>query len=127
MPLFFGFVGLFNIFILWPLFLLLDAAGIEEFVLPSSANFWVMIMVNALLGTFASDYFWLLSMLMTTPLVVTLGLSLTIPLAIFGDVFVKGIVMAGSYWLGVLMVFIGFIGVNVVAIKGGRRGVAAVE
>ena len=109
MPLFLDFDRLFNIFILRPpIFLLLDA-------------------VNALLGTFASDYFWLLSMLMTTPLVVTLGLSLTIPLAIFGDVFVKGIVMAGSYWLGVLMVFIGFIGVNVVAIKGGRRGVAAVE
>ncbi|CAG8607484.1 619_t:CDS:2 [Paraglomus brasilianum] len=130
MPLFFGFVGLFNTFILWPLFLLLDAAGIEEFALPSSANFWIMIMVNALLGTFASDYFWLLSMLMTSPLVVTLGLSLTIPLAIFGDVFVKGIVMAGSYWLGALMVFIGFVGVNIVAVREvetQRRGVAVVE
>ncbi|CAG8575625.1 11125_t:CDS:2, partial [Paraglomus occultum] len=130
MPLFFGFVGLFNTFILWPLFLLLDATGVEEFVLPSSTNFWIMIMVNALIGTFASDYFWLLSMLMTSPLVVTLGLSLTIPLAIFGDVFVKGIVMAGSYWLGALMVFIGFVGVNVVAIREvdtQKRGVAVVE
>jgi len=57
-----------------PLFLLLDAAGLEEFVL-----------VNALLGTFIFGY--RPSMLMTSPL-------LTIPL---GCIFVKGIVMAGLY------------------------------
>ena len=63
-----------HLYSLLPLFLLLDAAGMEEFVL-----------VNALLGTFIFGY--RPSMLMTSPL-------LTIPL---GCIFVKGIVMAGLY------------------------------
>jgi len=35
--------------------------------------------------TLSSDYIYVLAMLKTTPLVVTVGLSLTIPLAIVGD------------------------------------------
>lgn len=35
--------------------------------------------------TLLSDYIYVLAMLKTTPLLVTVGLSLTIPLAIFGD------------------------------------------
>ena len=35
--------------------------------------------------TLSSDYIYVLAMLKTTPLVVTVGLSLTIPLAILGD------------------------------------------
>jgi len=42
------FLALFNTFIHWLLFLL-DAAGIEEFVSPFSANFWIIIIVNAYL------------------------------------------------------------------------------
>ena len=39
--------------------------------------------------TLSSDYLYVLAMLKTTPLVVTIGLSLTIPLAILGDFFLK--------------------------------------
>ena len=39
--------------------------------------------------TLSSDYLYVLAMLKTTPLVVTIGLSLTIPLAIVGDFFLK--------------------------------------
>lgn len=35
--------------------------------------------------TLSSDYLYVLAMLKTTPLVVTVGLSLTIPLAVVGD------------------------------------------
>lgn len=35
--------------------------------------------------TLSSDYLYVLAMLKTTPLVVTIGLSLTMPLAVFGD------------------------------------------
>ncbi|CAG8723203.1 16815_t:CDS:2, partial [Acaulospora morrowiae] len=121
MPLFFGFVGLYNIFLLWPLFLLLHVTGVEEFQLPPDGNVWIMIMVNALVGTFLSDYLWLLSVLMTSPLVVTLGLSLTIPLALFGDYVFKGIIMNPGYWLGALLVVSGFLGVNLATIKESKR------
>lgn len=38
-----------------------------------------------MLITLSSDYIYLLAMLKTTPLVVTVGLALTIPLAVVGD------------------------------------------
>ncbi|KAJ1641851.1 hypothetical protein LPJ64_006236, partial [Coemansia asiatica] len=88
-PLFFGAVGLANLLLLWPGFLILQWTGIEPFQLPQTATLWIMILVNALIGTFLSDYLWLKSMLMTSPLVVTLGLSLTIPLSMAGDIVFK--------------------------------------
>lgn len=40
-----------------------------------------------MLITLSSDYIYVLAMLKTTPLVVTVGLSLTIPCALLGDAF----------------------------------------
>ena len=37
--------------------------------------------------TLSSDYIYVIAMLKTTPLVVTVGLSLTMPLAVLGDFF----------------------------------------
>jgi solute carrier family 35 protein F5 len=78
MPLFFGFVGAFNVLLLWPVFPVLDWLGIETFQLPFTPTLWIIVLLNAFIGTFLSDYLWLLSMLMTSPLVVTLGISLTV-------------------------------------------------
>lgn len=39
--------------------------------------------------TLSSDYLYVLAMLKTTPLVVTVGLSLTIPVAVIGDFFLQ--------------------------------------
>ncbi|RHZ49971.1 hypothetical protein Glove_508g60 [Diversispora epigaea] len=117
MPLFFGFIGLFNIFLLWPLFILLHLCGFEYFQLPSNGEIWTMITINALVGTFLSDYLWLLSILMTTPLVVTLGLSLTIPLALIGDIFFEGVLLNTGYLIGALLVLGGFLGINFETLK----------
>lgn len=78
MPLFFGFVGAFNVLFMWPAFPVLHYLGLEKFELPFSPYLWVMVLLNAFVGTFLSDYLWLLAMLMTSPLVVTLGISLTV-------------------------------------------------
>ena len=58
--------------------------------------------------TLSSDFLYVLAMLKTTPLVVTIGLSLTIPLAIVGDFFLK-ISTAPQAILGSLFVLGGFI------------------
>ncbi|KAF9963167.1 hypothetical protein BGZ65_005436 [Modicella reniformis] len=63
-------------------------------------------------GFVGSDYLWLLSMLMTSPLVVTLGLSLTIPLALVGDIVGHGRILGMGYWIGAGLVLTGFFGVN---------------
>jgi solute carrier family 35, member F5 len=50
--------------------------------------------------TFISDYLWILAMLMTSPLIVAMGLSLSIPLALLGDFVFKGRLKGGTYWIG---------------------------
>ncbi|KAI8343518.1 hypothetical protein BC941DRAFT_411611 [Chlamydoabsidia padenii] len=117
MPLFFGFVGAFNVLLLWPVFPLLDWLGIETFQLPYSPTLWIIVLLNAFIGTFLSDYLWLLAMLMTSPLVVTLGISLTIPLALFGDIVFKNFVPQIQYTMGALLVVVGFVSVNMAALK----------
>ncbi|KAJ1855189.1 hypothetical protein GGH12_003232 [Coemansia sp. RSA 1822] len=111
-PLFFGAVGLANIVLLWPGLIILDATGLEPFILPRTGSMWAMVAVNALVGTFVSDYLWLQAMLMTSPLVVTLGLALTIPLSMAGDVLFKGVEVSLPYYVGALLVLAAFIGAN---------------
>ncbi|KAJ1898362.1 hypothetical protein LPJ66_002797 [Kickxella alabastrina] len=111
-PLFFGAVGLANIVLLWPGFIVLHYSGMERFQLPGSVGVWGMILVNALVGTFLSDFLWLKAMLMTSPLVVTLGLSLTIPLSMAGDIVFKGMEASVPYYLGALLILSAFIAAN---------------
>ncbi|KAJ2693201.1 hypothetical protein H4R19_006040 [Coemansia spiralis] len=112
MPLFFGTVGAANIVLLWPLLIVLHVTGIETFQLPQSRGVWAMVLVNALVGTFLSDYLWLLAMLMTSPLVVTLGISLTIPLSMAGDILFKGLDVAPLYYVSALLVLAAFVAAN---------------
>lgn len=49
MQLFFGLVGLFNLFLLWPGFVILHLTGIEPFALPETKKVWAIILVCACL------------------------------------------------------------------------------
>jgi solute carrier family 35 protein F5 len=51
-------------------------------------------------------------MLLTTPLVVTVGLSLTIPLSLIGQIILHGQYASALYWIGAAVVFFSFIIVN---------------
>lgn len=62
--------------------------------------------------TLTSDFIYVLAMLKTTPLVVTIGLSLTIPLAVIGDFFL-GRYTRGQALFGATLVLISFIAVGV--------------
>ena len=46
MQLFFGFVGAFNVLLLWPLGLLLHATGFEQIEMPPSHTAWTVIFIN---------------------------------------------------------------------------------
>ena len=58
--------------------------------------------------TVSSDYFYAVAMLKTTPLVVTVGLSLTIPIAVLGD-FIRNRPTHGIVIGGALLVVLSFI------------------
>lgn len=51
-------------------------------------------------------------MLLTTPLVVTVGLSLTIPLALFGQILLQQKSPKLLYWVGAALVLIAFFFIN---------------
>ncbi|KAL4975388.1 hypothetical protein BDW66DRAFT_137594 [Aspergillus desertorum] len=111
MQLFFGLVGVFNMFLLWPGFVLLHLTGVEPFALPDTKRVWTIILINAL-SSLLSDICWAYAMLLTSPLVVTVGLSLTIPLSLVGQIFLQGEYATPLYWVGATVVFVSFLVVN---------------
>ncbi|KAH9982426.1 hypothetical protein BGW80DRAFT_1263237 [Lactifluus volemus] len=98
MQLFFGFVGLFNTLACWPIGVILHFTGVERFELPTSGRALVGLLANMFI-TLSSDYVYVLAMLKTTPLVVTIGLTLQHP--------VKAQVILGAALVLVSFVVIG--------------------
>jgi len=107
MQLFFGFVGAINMLCFWPIGVLLHYTDIEPFSLPHSQKLWFSVVLNAMC-TFVSDYIYMLAMLKTSPLVVTLGISLTLPVAVVGDIF-KGVVLPPTSLVGAGLVLSSFV------------------
>ncbi|KAK2028536.1 hypothetical protein LX32DRAFT_400891 [Colletotrichum zoysiae] len=111
MPLFFGLVGLFNLVFLWPVFFILHFSGQEPFSLPPTGKIWAIVIGNSV-SSFISDMSWAYAMLLTTPLVVTVGLSLTIPLSLIGEMIQYSQYSSWVYWAGAAVVLISFLFIN---------------
>ncbi|KAJ9077666.1 hypothetical protein DSO57_1014479 [Entomophthora muscae] len=58
------------------------------------------------------EYLWIFAVMMTSPLVVTLGLSLTIPLTLIGEIAFYGKSISLMYGSGAVIVLIGFLFIN---------------
>jgi len=112
MMLFFGLIGVINAVAILPLLFLAHATGIEPFHFPSSEQMWLLTL-NGLIGTVLSDYLWARSVLLLSPLISTLGLSLTIPTSMLAQSFFLGDDFSFGYLLGATLTFGGFILVNV--------------
>ena len=108
---FFGFLGLFSLLLMWPVFVILDLSGVEPFEWPPLAVLPALLF-NALVGTVVSDLFWLAAVLLTSPLVTTLGTSLSVPVAMVLDYFLRGDRYPAGYSVGAGCVVVGFLLVN---------------
>lgn len=108
MPTFFGFVGLFNLILLFPVFPILHLSGIEKFGLPPSGKIWLILFSNSV-SSLVSDICWAYALLFTSPLVVTVGLSLTIPLSLIGEMIIQGRFESWLYWVGAMIVVGSFV------------------
>lgn len=107
MPLVFGFIGCVVFTGGWPILLLLNALGWEQFEWPG-AKVLCFLTLNALIGSNLSDILWALALQLTTPLVATLGLSLTIPIGMVSDAVLHGKHFNVRYVAGALIVLVGF-------------------
>ncbi|KAJ7070921.1 vacuolar membrane protein [Mycena amicta] len=103
---FFGYVGLFNILLCWPMGIILHLTGAETLERPSRDAVAALLINMGI--TLTSDFIYVLAMLKTTPLVVTVGLSLTIPLAVIGD-FLLSKFTRGQVIFGAILVLLSFV------------------
>merc|ERR1712129_218964 len=110
MLLFFAGIGSINALTLWPFLFILDALRLEAFVWPSGSVL-ALLTLNGLISV-ASDYFWAQSILFTSPVVATVGLSMMMPVAMLADEIFRGQRHSALYWMGSLFVMIGFVLVN---------------
>ena len=122
MPVFFGFVGLVNVLMMWPGFIILHFTGIERFELPPSTWVTTIILSNSM-ASLCSDLAWAYAVLLTSPIVVTVGLSMTIPLSLIGQIVLNSQTASPVYWVGALVVVLSFVFVNQEE-KKGEVGVA---
>uniref|UniRef100_A0A2K6GYQ4 Solute carrier family 35 member F5 n=1 Tax=Propithecus coquereli TaxID=379532 RepID=A0A2K6GYQ4_PROCO len=106
-PMFFGFVGLFNLLLLWPGFFLLHYTGYEDFEFPNKVVL-MCIIINGLIGTVLSEFLWLWGCFLTSSLIGTLALSLTIPLSIIADMCMKKVQFSWLFFAGAIPVFFSF-------------------
>jgi len=111
MPTFFGFVGIFNIILLVPLFPILHYTGMEPFSFPPTSYIWMILLVNSI-SSLLSDICWAYAMVFTSPLVVTVGLSLTIPLSLVGQMVIQERFESWVYWVGAGIVVGSFVFVD---------------
>lgn len=130
MFLFFGFIGAWSVVLLWPGFLILHLTGAEVFQLPSTKIVWTIVLVGGYFDHLArgsatkfrlqvnavislvSDLCWMYSNLLTSPLVVAVGLSLTIPLSLVGQMILNSQKSSLTYWIGAGIVFLSFVFIN---------------
>ena len=112
-PVFFGFLGLFTTCALAPLVALFHFTGVEDVSSawghPSRGTLLILVLTKGLLDNVASDLLWARAIQLTNPTLAAVGLSLTIPLALASDFFLRGTIPSGAMSCGAAIVAIGFI------------------
>eukprot|EP00899_Mesostigma_viride_P002739 jgi/Mesvir1/12466/Mv00618-RA.1 len=114
MPLFFGLLGLFNLLLMAPLLaadtLWWHPEGIEK--LRANPHLLLLVLAKGLLDNVLGSLLWARAVLLTSPTVATVGLSVQIPLAILLDFFVHNLRATFVLLFGGALILAGFLGVN---------------
>lgn len=113
----FGFVGVIILVMGAPILYIVDALGWEKFEFPPNNTILVIVVANGIL-TVVSDYTSILAMLLTSPLVVSLTLTSSIPITILIDCVVlmysnEPINTSSVYFLGISCIFVAVLLINV--------------
>jgi solute carrier family 35, member F5 len=104
----FGCIGLVNLVILAPFVVILNVTGVEPLFALSLGLFGLMF-IKGMFDNVLSDLLWAWSILLTSPTVATIGLSLTIPMSIVGDWFAYGVTPSPLLTAGAVLTVMGFV------------------
>jgi len=108
MPSLFGMIGFVSAICFLPLFPILHFCGVETFRLVPSYSALGTLLFSAATSTVLPDMLLAKAVVMTSPLVATLGLSLMIPMSVLVD-YVRGLAhLSPQFFLGSIAVFVGF-------------------
>ncbi|XP_011496253.1 PREDICTED: solute carrier family 35 member F5 [Ceratosolen solmsi marchali] len=113
-PMFFGFLGLFNLILLWPLFFILHYGQWEEFEWPN-VHQWVFLIINGLIGTVLSEVLWLWGCFLTSSLIATLAISLTMPISMIIDILLKKVEYPCIFYFGIIPMILAFLTVSLLS------------
>ena len=108
---FFGFVGVNVAVFAFFGFFVLNACEVEKFEWPNAWAFFYLF-INGLVGTVVSDYFWARAVVLLDPLVVTIGMGMTIPIGMIADAIFKQKRFDYLYILGSVFIFISFVSLS---------------
>lgn len=106
-----GFLGFFNLVAFWPFLVASHLFKWETFVFPS-LTVWVMLLFNGFIGTLLSEFLLAKSVVLTTPLIGTLSLSLTVPFSFVVDTLWRKHKFGWGYMTGAGLVLVAFALVN---------------
>lgn len=109
MALVLGFLGFFNAVLMAPILGGLLIANIES--TPSDPNVYMITVGKGLIDNVLSDFLWARAIILTSPVVATLGLGIQIPLAVVVDS-LRGTVPSFMTGLGGLAIIGGFVVIN---------------
>lgn len=110
MTMLFGCMGLINVLLFGPVAIVLYISGVEP-LSGLSLNVALSLLGNGVISALA-DTLWATAVLLTSPLVATIGISLTIPLAVLADVLFLHRTFQPVYVGGGICVLLGFLFVN---------------
>eukprot|EP00759_Apiculatamorpha_spiralis_P051159 PhF_6_TR5130/c0_g1_i1/m.7287/K15289/SLC35F5; solute carrier family 35, member F5 len=103
-----GWVGVYGIVLLWPLLFIAHWVGYESLEQPTLSVVG-MLLINSFLGTVVPQMLWARGVILASPLIATLGLSLTIPLSMVSDVLFQHVQYSTLYLFGCGLVLCGFV------------------
>ena len=109
MQLVLGYMGLTTMILCSPILIFMFMYGRLEQITVTVFGF---ILLNGILDNVVADYLWARAVLLTSPTIATVGLSLTIPFAILCDFIMKGEFSLMSF-IGAMLFIVGFIILNI--------------
>eukprot|EP01032_Pedospumella_encystans_P012804 gene12804-14785_t len=114
MQLLLGYIGLLNAVVLAPVLPILYVLNLDDL---TNLTYIVVgfIILNGLCNSVLSDYLWARAVVLTSPTVATIGVAITIPLAMVSDLLIHGTMPTILSGFGAFLVVLGFVLVNITA------------